>query len=89
MEPSFVQVGLNAASGQVKIRAPDDRSAGGFLVVSMSPDAARAMAGLIKQNRTLRLCSNGRWVEHVLPAETCDKIASDLRACADAAERVY
>jgi hypothetical protein len=81
-----IQVGLNTATRVVKIRVPDDRSEGDFLVVSMSPDEARGLADIVEEVPVLRLNDGRRWSEHALLPETQKKVAADLRRCADQLE---
>lgn len=67
----------------VKLRAPDDKSPSGFLVVELTADEARTLADMVETVPGPVKISNGvRWTEHVLPAATRAKIASDLRKCA-------
>lgn len=85
---SLMQVGVNLGEQVVKVRVPDDKSPGGWLVVVMSAAAARELAERVDTlvpGSPLRLSNGVRWSEHVLPDdEVRTKIAEDLRRCADA-----
>lgn len=88
-DAGLIQVGLNEATRVVKMRVPDAGSPGGFLVVRMSVAAARELAEQIAEladGAPIRLSDGRHWVEHKLPAAARDKIAGDLRRCADLAE---
>lgn len=82
---ALIQVGMNAQEGVVKLRAPDNKSPGGFVVQMLSPTAARALADWLDDgvpSKKLRITDGSRWTEHTLPSASARKVASDLRACA-------
>jgi hypothetical protein len=88
-EESQIQIGLNLAQGVVKVRAPDEKSADGFIVMRMSPAGARLLADWLTDGtpgKVLKVSDNVRWAEHAIPPYSIDKIARDLRSCADQIE---
>lgn len=86
---SFIQVGFNPKDGVVILRAPDNKSAGGFVVQRMEPAAARTLAiwlGDGVANKMLQISDGKRWTEHEVSSAMAQKIATDLQNCAGAAE---
>jgi len=86
MKENFIQVGANTEDGVVKLRAPDEKSQGGYVVQRLSGPAARSLAEWLEDgvpNKVLRISDGKRWAEHTLAAASLSKIASDLRRCAD------
>lgn len=86
---SFIQVGFNPKDGVVILRAPDNKSAGGFVVQRMLPAAARTLATWLGDgvaNKMLRISDGKRWTEHEVSSAMAQKIATDLQNCAGAAE---
>lgn len=89
MDPSFIQVGANPEEGIVKLRAPDKKSQGGYIVQRLSATAARSLAEWLEDavpNKVLKISDGRRWTEHTLSTTSSKKIAQDLRHCADLAE---
>lgn len=86
---NFIQVGANPEEGVVKLRAPDEKSQGGYIVQRLSVAAARSLAEWIEDgvpNKVLKISDGRRWAEHTLTTASTAKIAADLRHCADLAE---
>lgn len=86
---SQVQVGGNACERVVKMRAPDEKSDGGYIVQRLTPSAARVLADWLGDGvpgKVLKISDGRRWSEHELSPEVASKIADDLMSCAAAVE---
>ena len=88
-EESQIQIGLNLAQGVVKVRAPDENSTDGCIVMTMTPAGARLLAEWLTDGapgKVLKVSDNKRWAEHHIQPYNVEKIAKDLRSCADEIE---
>jgi hypothetical protein len=86
---SQIQIGMNLASGLVKVRAPDEKSDGGYIVMTLTPAGARLLAEWLTDGaagKVLKVSDNKRWAEHHIPPYNVEKIAKDLRECANQIE---
>jgi len=87
----MLQIGHNHAEGVVKLRVPDPKSDGGWIVQRMSAAAARELANWLADgppDKRLKVTDGTRWAEHEIPNDSALKFAEDLWRCADLLEGI-